>query len=176
MLKNVLKPYLKKLQNLKGNKSLASVNRFLHDPNLWHLNRYSVATAFSIGLAVALIPLPFQMLMAAILSIFFKANLPIAVGLTFVSNPFTTPFIAYICYEIGILILGRRAEPFHFEPTIQWLFGSIGLPFLLGSLILAIIVAILSNITIRLIWRYMTIKHWNLRKGRRHFKKGRKRK
>lgn len=167
MFKKILKPYLKKLQNLKNHKSLDSVNRFLHDPNLWHLNRYSVATAFSIGLAIALMPLPFQMLTAAVLAIVFKANLPIAVALTFISNPLTSPFIAFICYEIGIIALGRRSEPFHFEATFQWLFGSIGIPYLVGSVILMVIVAIVGNIIIRLIWRYMTIKDWTLRKKKR---------
>ncbi|MDH5777262.1 MAG: DUF2062 domain-containing protein, partial [Gammaproteobacteria bacterium] len=53
----------------------------LHDPNLLHLNRRSVSGAFFIGLFMAFVPMPFQMVPAAALAIYFRTNLPISIGL-----------------------------------------------------------------------------------------------
>ncbi|HRE32674.1 MAG TPA: DUF2062 domain-containing protein, partial [Candidatus Berkiella sp.] len=129
-------------------------------------NRYSVSMGFSAGLFAALMPLPFQMLLAAALSIILRGNLPIAVALTWVTNPVTTPPIAYFCYLVGTFVLQTPPQHFKLELSWEWLMreiGGIGLPFVVGSVIVAVIAAILSNIIIRLIWRWAIIKAWRER-------------
>ena len=54
----------------------------LHHPNLWHLNRHSVAGGVAVGLFTGLIPGPVQMLFAAIFAVVFRVNLPVAVFTT----------------------------------------------------------------------------------------------
>ena len=51
----------------------------LHHPNLWHLHRRSVAGGVAVGMFCGLIPGPFQMIGAAIMSVLFRVNLPVAV-------------------------------------------------------------------------------------------------
>ena len=63
--------------------------RPVFDRELWHPCRGTVADGLAIGLFCAMIPLPFQMIFAAIASIKRKANIPTAVAACWVTNPFT---------------------------------------------------------------------------------------
>ncbi|MGI9335066.1 MAG: DUF2062 domain-containing protein, partial [Gammaproteobacteria bacterium] len=61
----------------------------LHEPDLWHLNRNSVAWSVSVGLFMAFMPIPLQMVAAAAVAIVVGCNLPIAVTLVWITNPLT---------------------------------------------------------------------------------------
>ena len=62
----------------------------------WHPCRNSVATGLAIGLFVSQLPMPGQMLLAGIGSVFFRANIPIAIAACWVTNPVTQiPIILY---------------------------------------------------------------------------------
>ncbi|MBS0289447.1 MAG: DUF2062 domain-containing protein [Proteobacteria bacterium] len=175
LIQKLIKRFIPNFHELRKDKNLQLFHKFLHDPNLWHLNRYSVATAFSTGLFAALIPVPFQMLLAAALAIFARANILISMALAWVSNPFTTPPLLYLEYKIGSFLLGMPAHHFTFEPTYEWIkeqFHVIGTPLLLGCFVLAIVFAILGNLLVRIIWRISVIIAW---KKRIHRLKARKR-
>lgn len=184
MSKKIFKRFLPDIKKIKNEKSLKIFGKLMLDPNLWHLNRYSVSTAFSTGLFAALVPLPCQTLIAAALSIVFRNNLPIAAALTWLTNPFTTPPIAYFCYRVGTFVMGEEPQFFKFEFSLDWLIkqmGGIGMPFLIGSLIVSLAVALLSNLIVRLIWRIAIIRAWRQRhsdraKARQQKRKARKKK
>ncbi|VAW85943.1 FIG01199889: hypothetical protein [hydrothermal vent metagenome] len=142
----------------------------LHNPNIWHLNRRSVAGAFSVGIFMAFIPVPFQMLLAAGLAIPFKANLPISVGLVWITNPLTMPAIFYSAYQVGSWVMHTPAQPLSFEPSMEWLSGGIVAvwqPFLLGSFILAIIGAFLGYFVVNVFWRFHIFQYIKTRRTRR---------
>lgn len=169
MAKKFLKRYLPHPDKIRNNKYLKIFGKWLHDPNLWHLNRHSVATALSVGLFACYLPFPGHMLTAAALCILFRANLPIAVALVWVSNPFTIPPQFYFAYKLGSYVLGRKLGKFHFEPTVSWFlheFNVIAAPLLVGSLICGLILALLGNIAVRLFWRYHVSQAWKARKNR----------
>jgi uncharacterized protein (DUF2062 family) len=156
-------------QQIVENKYLKIFGQLLHAPNLWHFNRYSVATAFSVGLFIGYIPIVGHMLLAAFFAIVFRANLPLSIALVWVANPFTMPPMYYFGYKLGAFIMHKPLRPFHFELTINWLFSelwAIYIPMLLGCVICGAILAILSNFAIRLIWRYNVSKAWKQRKRR----------
>lgn len=74
-------------------------------PELWRFTRRSVPRGVALGALVGII-IPFaQILFAAILALPIRANVPVAALTTFITNPFTTPFIWFIAYEIGSFIL-----------------------------------------------------------------------
>lgn len=95
MPRRLFKRYMPTPDSIKGNKSLRFLGKLIHDPNLWHLNRHSVARAMAIGLFWAMIPMPMQMLAAAAVAIPLRANLPISIGLVWLTNPITMPPIFY---------------------------------------------------------------------------------
>lgn len=174
MPKRFLKRFMPEHHRIKEHKHLQFFGTLLHDPNLWHMNRRSVAGAFSAGLFAALLPVPFQMVIAATLAIAFRVNLPIAAALTWLTNPFTTPPIVYIAYKIGVWLLNVPMKTFTFEPTVEWLtteLSSVWQPFLLGSLIIAVGSAILGNLLIRALWRLQVVRNWEARKQRRQEQK-----
>ena len=173
MPKKFFKRFIPDAKTIKNHKNLQIFGKLLHDPNLWHLNRYSVATAFSVGLFFAFVPVPFQMVLAAGIAILVRSNLPISVALVWLTNPITMPPVFFFAFKIGAWILGRAPTGFNFELSFHWLttgLKSIWAPFLLGCFICGSTLAIVSNIVIRLGWRYMVHRSWKARKKRKIFK------
>lgn len=80
-------------------------HRLTH-PSLWHINRRSLSKAIGLGLFAAFMVPIGQVVLAALLAIPFRANVPIAAGATFVTNPLTTGPIFVAAYFVGAAILG----------------------------------------------------------------------
>lgn len=170
MPKKIIKKYLPDHQSIREQKALRIFGSLLHDANLWHLNRKSACGAFGIGLFFAFWPVPFQMWLAAALSIPLRVNLPLSVATVWITNPFTMPPIFYGAYKVGTFIIGTPADKFEFELSWQWLMGSletIGPAFLIGCLACSIIFGMLGYLGLNTIWRFSVKKAWEQRKLRR---------
>ncbi len=171
MPRKLIKRYLPDPGKIKDNKFLSIFGSILHDPQLWHLTRYSVGHAFLVGLFCAFIPVPFQMLLAAGGAVLFRANIAISVALVWITNPVTMPFLFGFAYIVGITILGKDSDDFHFELSYEWLSDhlvDLWEPFLLGCLICATVCAILGYLGVRIFWRFHIANAWQERcKNRR---------
>lgn len=157
-------------EQVRQNKSLAFLAPLMGKPNLWHLNRRSVAQAFFIGIFCAFIPMPFQMALAAVLAFYLNSNLPISVGLVWLSNPITMPPLFYATYSLGAYLLDIPAREFNSDMSLDSLFAQLNdiwLPLYLGSLLAGLIFASLGYIAMRILWRMHVISHWNKRKAER---------
>ncbi|RXJ72425.1 ATP-binding protein [Veronia nyctiphanis] len=169
MPKNTIKRFLPKHDVIREQKALKIFGNLLYDPNLWCLNRRSASGAFAVGLFMAFVPLPTQMIMAAGAAIMFGVNLPLSVALVWISNPVTMPVMFYLVYLLGAWILNTPEYPFHFELTWEFLFnqmGHIGPPFLLGCLICSIFFALVGYFGIQALWRYSVVRSWKKRRQR----------
>ncbi|BBP43636.1 hypothetical protein THMIRHAT_13820 [Thiosulfativibrio zosterae] len=113
------------------------------------------------------IPIPSQMVTAAISAIIFRANLPLSVALVWISNPFTMPPIFYFNYLVGTWILGQTAEEsLGFDMSWDWILNTLGelwLPLYLGSVVVGLVLGLISYIAIQLFWRWHVIKSWRNR-------------
>jgi len=167
MPKKIIKRFLPDYKKIREHKHLKIFGKLIHDPNLWHLNRRSVSGAFSVGLFMAFVPVPFQMVLAAAAAIALRVNLPISVALVWITNPFTMPPIFYGSYKIGAWVLGTPVRNIDFKLTVEWLMtqlGDIWAPFLLGCFLVATFSAVVSNIIIRWFWRSQVLKDWKERR------------
>lgn len=145
---------------IKEHKRLKIFGEWLHEPNLWHLNRRSVAGAFAVGLFCAWMPVPFQMILAAGAAILMRTNLPLSVILVWITNPVTIPPMFYSAYIVGTWIIGEPPIDFSFELTFDWLLNELSTswkPFLVGCFTLASISSLVSYFTISGIWRYSVV-------------------
>jgi uncharacterized protein len=149
---------------IKQHKNLQFLGDKLHDPNLWHLNRRSVSMAFAVGLFGAWIPTPGQMAIAAIGAFYLRANLPISVGLVWITNPVTMPPLFYFAYLVGLTVLNLPAVSFSLNAILS---GEILLPFLTGCLILGIVSSTAGYFGISYFWRYHTARKWAKRQQTR---------
>ena len=158
-------------KTIKESKTLKIFGDWLHEPNLWHLNRRSVAGAFAVGLFCAWMPVPFQMVLAAGAAIWIGTNLPLSVVLVWITNPVTIPPMFYSAYLVGTWIIGEPPEDFSFELTFDWLLNELSTswkPFLVGCFTLASISSLIGYFTIDRIWRYSVL---NRRSTKSHLKK-----
>lgn len=170
MPRRLFKRYMPNPEMIREHKSLRFLGTLLHDPNLWHLNRHSVARAMAAGLFAAFIPAPMQMLLAACLAIPIRANLPISVGLVWLTNPFTMPPIFYCTYKMGSWLLGIPPMELPDELTWEWISGELAIvwkPFLLGSVVTGTLLAALAYGTTMLYWRWWVAHSWRKRAERR---------
>lgn len=174
MPKKIIKRFLPDYKKIREHKHLKIFGKLIHDPNLWHLNRRSVSGAFSVGLFMAFVPVPFQMALAAAAAIPLRVNLPISVALVWITNPFTMPPIFYGCYKVGAWVLGTPIQNIEFELTLEWLMtqlDGIWAPFLLGCFLVATFSAVVSNFIIRWFWRTQVLKDWKERRRCRKAKR-----
>ena len=105
----------------------------------------------------------------ALLTLALRANLPLGVLLTWVSNPITMPPMYWSAYRLGTRLLGEHASP-GFEPSLKWFlaeFYRIWEPLMLGSLLLGVASAGLAYGLTRLLWRLGPSTRVGLRRMRR---------
>ena len=170
MPRRLFKRYMPDPEYLKEHRSLRFLGKLLHEPNLWHLNRHSVARAMALGLFAAFIPLPMQMLLAASLAVACRANLPIAVGLVWLTNPITMPPVFYCTYQLGSWILQTPSMVMPDELTWAWISAELSTlwqPFLLGSVITGLLAAGLGYGLTMTYWRWWVRHNWRKRQEAR---------
>jgi len=163
MPKRIIKKYFPDRDTIKNHKNLQVFGSLLHDQNLWHLNRRSFAGALAVGLFVAFIPLPTQMIIAAAVAIVLRVNLPVSVATVWITNPITMPPMFYAAYWIGSLLLNIPPDPEAFDFSVDSMMSSLGeiwQPFLLGCFILGAASSAIGYILARLLWRRMIVKRW----------------
>jgi len=180
MPRKLFRKYLPSAESVRGNRWVAMFGTLLHHPNLWHLNRDSVAGAVAIGLFSGLVPGPLQMLTALILAIPLRRNLPVALLMTLYTNPFTIVPLYLLAYGYGSLLLGMNQQP----PTVQhlemdWgnLFDSLGRlldwtlalgkPLFVGLVALGLTLAFVGYWAVQLGWRCYVVLAWRRRKKSR---------
>lgn len=170
MARKIIRRFVPSPAAIKDKPGLRFLGGLLQNSSLFHLNRHSVSMAFFVGIFVAFLPMPFQMLLAALLALWVRCNLPLAVALVWITNPLTMPVIFFITYQFGRWLLQTPPMTVSLELSWDWLINEFGLiwkPLLVGSILSGLFFATLGFVSIQVFWRWQVAKSWQLRKLRR---------
>jgi len=166
MPRKLIKRYMPDENTLRNHRHLSWLGRHLQDPSLWRLSRKPVAKAFMVGIFCAFLPIPLQMLVAAIGAIIVGANLPVSVGLVWITNPLTMPPIFYCSYVVGTWIVDVQehadfAWDYH---SLMENLSAIWWPLLAGSLVCGVILSAISYLAINRFWIWHVRRSWKDRR------------
>ncbi len=170
MPRRYLRQILPNPRRIREDGGVRLFGRALHNPNLWHLNRHSVAAAVAIGLFTAFMPVPVQMIVAAAGAVALGCNLPVSVVVVWISNPITMAPMFFAAYKFGAWVLHETPKSVHFEMSLEWLLTKlveIWQPFLLGCFALGLAAAAVGYVAVQVIWRIHVIQSWKERRIRR---------
>ena len=172
MPKKIAQRFLPNPHRLKESRLLQMLGPLIEDPYLFHINRKSISLSFFIGLFCAYLPIPGQFLVATGLALWWRANLPLAVSLIWITNPATIAPMFLLSYSLGNLLLVREGQLSSIELSWEWM-GSLGselLPLVLGSIICGLTLGLTGYFLIRALWRWKVIDNWQKRAAKRSLK------
>lgn len=175
-----MRKYLPTRDAVRRLSALGPLRHLLLEPALWRLHRRSVSGACFIGFFCAFLPLPVgQMAIAALLAVATRCNVPIAIGLTWVTNPLTLGPIFFFTYKLGAWLLGAEAGTEPFELSWAWLvekFAQVWWPLLFGSLVCACVSGLAGMVAAGQLWRLHLVRRLRERRvARRARRKAKKR-
>jgi hypothetical protein len=165
-----LQKYLPNRSKLKQYRVLSILGDIIFEPNLWHMNRYSVSHGVLIGSICCFLPMPFQMLPCAVLCALRKCNIPIAIAIVWISNPVTMAPMMYFAYRIGAWLTGSEPDLGNIELSFQWLglsLAEIWQPLILGCLICGLTMGLTGFTLVRIYWRVKINRYQTSRRLRR---------
>lgn len=184
--------YLPSAEAIRKSRVLKPFGRHLQHHFLWQFNRQSVAGGAAVGVFFGIL-MPFaQILVAALFAVVLRVNLPVAAFATLVSNPLTFAPMYYLAFRIGNFFVadtplddGIRADENidsridekvgtllaqqtevsgWFDNLLGWA-GGIGPSLIAGLLVLALISAVISYLSISGVWRLHALRRWRRRPG-----------
>jgi diguanylate cyclase (GGDEF)-like protein len=184
--------YLPTSETIRNSRALKPFGRHLQHHFLWQFNRQSVAGGAAVGMFFGIL-MPFaQVLFAALCAVVLRVNLPVAALATLVSNPLTFAPLYYLAYRMGNLLLAgtplddgigvREAKEEELEQKVgvlleqqvevsgwfdnlsAWAMG-VGPSLALGLLVLAIVTAAITYLTVSGLWRLHALRRWRRRPG-----------
>jgi uncharacterized protein (DUF2062 family) len=167
MPRRFFKPLSRQRHQWKARWFMKPFKTWLDNPAYWSLNRRNVARAFALGLFVAFVPLPVHALLATVLALLLRLNIPAAVVGTLLTNPLTIVPLFVIAYRLGCSALAIPREPFHFEMSWEWLTTQlipIWKPFLLGCLLMGLFSAIVGYVALATAWQLALVMRQRRRK------------
>ncbi len=171
MARRFIQKFLPTQEQIAANKTLRFLGPAILQPGLWHVTRRSVSVGVAIGLFCAFIIPVGQIPLAAVIAIYFRANLAVATLSTFVTNPFTFPAIYYVAYLLGSAMLGEKvvesevasvvseisqeSDQGFIDGLLGWVssLGDLGVPLLLGMVTFSVVSCVLGYFTVNLAWR-----------------------
>jgi uncharacterized protein len=161
-------------EQLAESRWIRAVGRRALNSEFWRFTRRSVPRGVAMGLFVGvffLIP-GIQIIGAALFCLPVRGNIPIAAGMTFLTNPFTTPFLILASIPVGN-IFGFHADAASImdmytrsAPVGEWLawLGSAAAPAMISGLfIIAVASGALGYLVASLFWRWWTGRKWKKR-------------
>jgi len=146
--------FLKKISSSK------KFNDFLEKRKLpkayFATTRRAITKALLVGFFWGFIPMPMQMGGVMLTATLFKFNVPLALATVWLSNPVTYPFMFYLEYITGNIILGKESLG-NIELTMDWFtshWSDIAISMYVGAAFWAIVGSFVVYLFVNWLWIY----------------------
>ena len=166
----MIRKFFRKKASGKG-----KLDTFLEKYNLprayFNINRKMITRGVFVGLFWGFIPMPMQMLAVVSTTPFIRFNVPIAIAMVWLSNPFTMPPMYYMEYLTGNFILGHEGID-NIELTLDWFsnnMGDIFVPLYVGTAFYSVIVSGCIYFLLNWLW-IRSVKEEQSEKQKKHRK------
>jgi len=148
----------------------------IRESDLWRFTRRSVPRGVAIGLFVGIfLMVPgLQIIGAALVSVPFRGNIPIAAAMTFLSNPATTPFFILAAINVGNWF-GFHADITTFQVLstthasiwrwFAWLLSDAAPAMVTGLAVIGFAVAFVGYFVSLVGWRWWVGRKWQQRRA-----------
>lgn len=157
-------------ESMEENKYLRPVAHRVLAPELWRFTRRSVPRGVALGMVTGIIFPVAQIPLSAVLALPFRANIPTAALTTFITNPFTTPFIWAAAYYIGKwtlrldqIVPGDPLRDAANSSWMQWLMSDAAPSIAAGLVIITIASSIGGYFLAKYGWEYWIARKWKRR-------------
>ena len=170
-----LKKLLPSKDSLHSNRWLRWLGPWLNHPRLWHMSRKGIAMGLALGVFFGLLIPVAQIPFSATMAVILRANLPVAVASTLVTNPVTFGPVYYGAYRLGKFVLleeeptadeierliekkardKQLAGEFSMVDRIQYAWhqlGKVGKPLIVGLAIVATVAGVLAYFLVHGLW------------------------
>ncbi len=145
----------RKLKNtIKSEKLKAFIKKSKVPQEFLFPNRKMITRGVVLGLFIAFIPMPMQMAAVLLFMPFFRFNVPIAIAMVWITNPFTMPPIYVVEYYTGSFFLGSEIGEVHM--SLEWFKDNIDdifIPLYTGALFYSISSASLAYWAVTHFWK-----------------------
>lgn len=143
----------------------------------WRFTRRSVPRGVAMGLFVGvffLIP-GVQIIGAALFCLPVRGNIPIAAAMTFLTNPFTTPFLIIASIPVGNLfgfhadqaaVMDMYTRQAPMSEWLAWLASDAAPALVSGLFLIAVASGAIGYVIASLFWRWRTARKWRRRAAR----------
>ncbi len=138
----------------KSEKLKSFIKKYKIPPEYLSTNRKMVSRGVFIGLFIAFIPMPMQMLAVVAMMPFFRFNVPLGIAMCWLSNPITMPPMYYMEYLTGSFFLGTEIAPV--EMTLEWfseIISKIFIPIYVGNAFYSVVGSTLGYYLVNHFWR-----------------------
>jgi uncharacterized protein len=158
-----IRPWLKKFprqRHVRGTWLHRMLGDRLFSTDLWRPNRQTVSLGAAAGLFWAMMPIPFQMLPSAITAYLCRFNVPTAISVVWITNPFTWPIILYWQYRLGALLLRQSPSDELTQESLMEMAAGVPGPLLLGCAVSGLFLAAGAYTVVNSLWGAVAERWW----------------
>jgi len=151
----------------KSEKLKAFIHKYKIPREYLAANRKMISRGVFLGIFIAFIPVPMQMGIVLLFMPLLRFNVPIALAMCWLSNPFTMPPMYYMEYMTGSFVLNMHAAPV--EMTLEWFqnnLDDIFIPLYVGTLLYSVIGSLSAYWAVNHFWKKSV--HTDKKKHRHH--------
>ena len=138
----------------KSEKLKAFIKKSKVPPEFLQANRKMLSRGILLGIFIAFIPMPMQMALVLAFMPFFRFNVPIALAMCWLSNPFTMPPMYYMEYLTGSFFLGTEIGDVSI--SLEWFkenLDDIFIPLYVGTLFYSVFGSLLAYWGVNHFWK-----------------------